>query len=88
MKAATVLSSKARAALAAGLETSHVAFARRYPGESPRRQPVHTVYGGAPVFESDSARKLGAIALQSLEEYAPRAETLRRILDLPRHLAS
>jgi citrate lyase beta subunit len=88
VKAATVLSSKSRAALAAGLKTSHAEFARRYPGESPRRQPVHTVYGGAPVFESDSARKLGAIALQSLEEYAPRAETLRRILDLPRHLAS
>ncbi|HVR95795.1 MAG TPA: phosphoenolpyruvate kinase [Thermoanaerobaculia bacterium] len=46
-------------------------FNRRYPGDSDRRQPVHTVYGGAHLFKSDSAGRLGAMALRSLEEHAP-----------------
>ena len=41
----------------------------RYPLETGRRQPVHTVYGGAHLFKSDSAGKLGAIALRTFEEY-------------------
>jgi citrate lyase beta subunit len=53
-----------------------------------RRQPVHTVYGGAHVFQSDSAVKLGALALEALEEFAPRADALAKILDIPRRLAS
>ncbi|MFQ5948276.1 MAG: phosphoenolpyruvate kinase [Acidimicrobiia bacterium] len=51
-------------------------LAAKYPGESGRRQPVHTVYGGAHIFSSDSAAKLGARALEILEQYAPDAETL------------
>jgi hypothetical protein len=43
--------------------------AERYPLEPDRRQPVHTVYGGAHLFKSDSAGKLGAIALRTLDEY-------------------
>ena len=42
----------------------------RYPLETGRRQPVHTVYGGAHLFKSDSAAKLGAIALRTFDEYA------------------
>src|SRR5689334_4244961 len=53
-----------------------------------RRQPVHTVYGGAHVFQSDSAVKLGKLALEALEEFAPRADALAKILGLPRGLAS
>jgi citrate lyase beta subunit len=37
----------------------------------PGRQPVHTVYGGAHLFRSDTPRKLGAIALAALRDYAP-----------------
>ena len=44
---------------------------QRYPGDSPTRQPVHTVYGGAHLFTSDIAHKLGAAALRALDEYAP-----------------
>ena len=43
--------------------------AERYPVDPDRRQPVHTVYGGAHLFKSDSAAKLGAIALRTLDEY-------------------
>lgn len=35
-----------------------------------RRQPVHTVYGGAHLFQPGSARKLGEIAIRALEAHA------------------
>ena len=63
------------------------AFARRYPGDSPRRQPVHTVYGGAQVFQSDTAPKLGAIARKALQEFAPSAPELGHVLGLEGKLA-
>ena len=43
--------------------------AERYPVEADRRQPVHTVYGGAHLFQADLAAKLGAHALQALDEF-------------------
>ncbi|MBK6515504.1 MAG: phosphoenolpyruvate kinase [Polyangiaceae bacterium] len=42
-----------------------------FPGEPARRQPVHTVYGGAHLFRRDTVRKLGALALRTLEEHGP-----------------
>src|SRR5438045_479084 len=64
------------AKISATLSEANKAFMRHYPGESNRRQAVHTVYGGAHLFRADSAQKLGTVALRSLEEYAPDAETL------------
>ena len=49
------------------------ALARAYPGEALGRQPVHTVYGGAQLFRSDSVPKLGALALKAFAEHAPSA---------------
>lgn len=46
-------------------------FTTAYPGESGRRQPLHTVYGGAHLFEADLAGKLGQLARASLQTYAP-----------------
>jgi len=51
-----------------------------YPGESNRRQPVHVVYGGAHLFKADAAKKLGAVALRNLKEYAPDAASLAAVL--------
>ena len=51
------------------LDESNAAFARRYPGESGRRQPVHTVYGGAHLFRAETAARLGQLAIRTLEEY-------------------
>ena len=65
------------------LSAANRAFLDRYPGESSRRQPVHVVYGGAHLFKSDSAKKLGAVALQTLEEYAPDANALAHALKMP-----
>ncbi len=54
-----------------------------YPGTSPERQPVHTVYGGAHLFKSDGARKLGELAVRSLDDYAPNFAIFARALGLP-----
>ena len=70
-----------------GLRSSLAAFASRYPGESARRQPVHTVYGGAHLFKSDTAPRLGSLAIRSFETYAPDAQSFARALDLPDKLA-
>ena len=56
------------------------AFTKNFPGESDQRQPVHTVYGGAQLFKADTARKMGAVALKSLREFAPDPDVLARVL--------
>lgn len=61
--------------------------AKDFPGESGRRQPVHTVYGGAHLFKSDTALRLGSLSMQAFEKYAPDAATLAKILGLPLSLA-
>jgi citrate lyase beta subunit len=53
------------------LDRGNVRVADRFPGDSPHRQPVHTVYGGAHLFKADAAPKLGAVALKALNEHAP-----------------
>jgi hypothetical protein len=66
--------------ISAALSDANKAFMRHYPGESNRRQAVHTVYGGAHLFKADSPPKLGAVALRSLQEYAPDAKSLADVL--------
>jgi citrate lyase beta subunit len=58
------------------LRTANLALTRRYPGDSGKRQPVHSVYGGAHLFKADAAAKLGALALRALDEFAPTAADL------------
>jgi citrate lyase beta subunit len=70
------------------LSGANLDFARRYPGDSGLRQPVHVVYGGAHLFRSDAAAKLGTIALRALEEYAPTPADLAEAAGLPETLAS
>jgi citrate lyase beta subunit len=65
------------------LDEASASFARRYPGETGRRQPVHTVYGGAHLFQAGIARRLGDLALVTLGEYAPDAITFARAVGLP-----
>ena len=64
------------------LDKGNVRVAERYPGDSPHRQPVHTVYGGAHLFKADAASKLGALALKALTEYAPDPATLATTIGL------
>src|SRR5262245_49273394 len=64
------------------LEQANQDFASRYPGESGRRQPVHTVYGGAHLFKADSKDRLGALALRALDQFAPDFLTFARAIGL------
>ena len=54
----------------------------RFPGESGARQPVHTVYGGAQLFKSDTTVKLGQLALRALNEFAPDPFVFARAIGL------
>jgi citrate lyase beta subunit len=67
----------------ATLDEAYASFAGRYPGETGRRQPVHTVYGGAHLFQAGTAGRLGNLALVTLQEYAPDAFTFARAVGLP-----
>jgi citrate lyase beta subunit len=64
------------------LGKANARVAKAYPGETGDRQPVHTVYGGAHLFRADSAARMGAVALASLEEYAPTDEAFAGVLKL------
>jgi len=60
------------------LHTANRAFAAAHPGDSGARQPVHTVYGGAHLFAAGTARKMGDVALRTLQEHAPTPAALAR----------
>ncbi len=83
----TTLSESSMQKITGSLKSAHSAFAARYPGESGRRQPVHTVYGGAHLFKSDTVVKLGSLAVRSLETYAPDAKTFAEAICLPMEMA-
>jgi citrate lyase beta subunit len=65
------------------LRRANEEFIRHYPGETGRRQPVHTVYGGAHLFKSDSAKRLGSLAQRSLDQFAPDFVAFARAIALP-----
>lgn len=69
------------------LRLATAGVAKRYPGETARRQPVHTVYGGAHLFRSDTSVKLGQLALRSFNAFAPDAATFASALELPVSMA-
>ena len=66
--------------ITAQLAEENRVFMEVYPGESDRRQAVHTVYGGAHLFKAGSTAKLGEVALRSLQEFAADAAQLTRVL--------
>ena len=68
--------------LSAKLQQANKKFADVYPGETGKRQPVHTVYGGAHLFKSDSATRLGGLARRSLDQFAPDFLTFARAIGL------
>lgn len=79
----TSLTPEASAASREALRRANVAFSHAYPGDSSRRQPVHTVYGGAHLFRAGTARKMGDLALAALRDYAPDSAALAHGLGLP-----
>ncbi len=69
--------------ISARLEQAHKAFQRRYPGFAGGRQPVHVVYGGAHLFRAGSTKRLGELALRSLDDYAPDFAVFAKAMGLP-----
>lgn len=67
------------------LAKTNAAFSNSNPGERNANQPVHTVYGGANLFKSDTALKLGKLGLKALTSYAPNWIVLAQALKLPGH---
>src|SRR5258708_1308644 len=53
-----------------------------------RRQPIHTVYGGAHLFKADTAARLGTTALRVMQEYAPDSAALAAVLGLTPEIAA
>src|SRR5688572_10661761 len=79
----TTLSTEALTEITERLRQSNQEFAARYPGETGRRQPVHTVYGGAHLFKAETTQRLGALALRALEQSAPGAVAFAKAVGLP-----
>jgi citrate lyase beta subunit len=78
----TTIPENALSVLLDALDKGNVRVADQFPGDSPQRQPVHTVYGGAHLFKADAAPKLGAIARRSLQEHAPDAAGFASVIGL------
>src|SRR6476660_6877694 len=67
------------------LKIANLKFQQTYPGDKPDRQAVHTVYGGANLFKSDTCIRMGEIALRNLRTYAPNFVILAKVLKLKGH---
>jgi len=66
----------------ARLSVANQEFERTYPGDSPLRQPVHVVYGGADLFKPNTIQKLGALAERAFLHAAPDPQALGRLLEV------
>jgi len=75
-------------AATADLERKLVPFNKRFPGSTGERQPVHTVYGGAHLFKSDTTKKLGEVALRFVQEYGRDPRTFAAAIGIPEKLAA
>ncbi|HYJ11240.1 MAG TPA: phosphoenolpyruvate kinase [Polyangiaceae bacterium] len=58
-------------------------LAASYPGDRAARQPIHTVYGGAQLYKAETTRRLGELALASLEAFGGTPEQLAAGIGLP-----
>lgn len=66
----------------ADLTKANQAFLKSYPGAGSGRQPIHSVYGGAQIFTSETAAKMSAASLKALKEMAPDSTSLVKALGL------
>jgi len=87
MTARTSLPDKKLAKALDRVQRAQARVLARYPGDSGARQAVHTVYGGAHLFTADTARKLGELALRSLDTFAPDAASFGEAIGIRGDLA-
>ncbi|MGW2823819.1 DUF6986 family protein [Streptomyces sp. NPDC001443] len=86
-KVTTSLAGTVGAEIGAFLAPVDAALERDYPGDPGTRQPVHTVYVPADVFEAGTVRSWGDRALAALDEHAPDAASFAAVLGLDDALA-
>ncbi|MEJ7769665.1 MAG: phosphoenolpyruvate kinase [Chitinophagaceae bacterium] len=79
------IKNREKEALLNELGIANLKFQKEYPGDKPDRQPVHTVYGGANLFKSDTCIKMGEVALRNLYEYAPNFVMMAKVLKFDGH---
>jgi citrate lyase beta subunit len=84
----TSLAADALAPIVDKLKRANLAITKTFPGDSPNRQPVHTVYGGAQLFKAGTAQRSSEIALQALKEYGGEPAAFAAALGIPAALAS
>src|SRR5205807_4466992 len=87
MSAKTTLSTRNLSPVLSKLKAANARTGRLFPGDPIERQPVHTVYGGAHLFRSDSTHKLGLLALKALHQYAPEPAVFAQVLGIPDKIA-
>ncbi len=80
--AEVTLSAEQLAPMMQSLARANADFAARYPGVSLARQPVHTVYGGAQLYRPGAAEKLGRLAREHFEQWAPTSELMAAALGI------
>jgi citrate lyase beta subunit len=78
----TTLTSEIAAPILEPLIQANQAHDAQFPGDPIERQPVHTVYGGAHLFKTETAATLGAMALKLLADYAPGPKELAACVGL------
>lgn len=76
------LTESSLADLLANLREANNRFDAKYRDEPGRRQPVHTVYGGAHLFKADTVSYLGRVATRSLDQFAPDALVFAKAIGL------
>ena len=64
------------------LQAANTAFQEIYPGDKPDRQAVHTLYGGANLFNAEATAKMGAKSLEIFNTYAPDFMSFGKIFHL------
>jgi len=64
----TTLTADVLRPIAAELARANATHDALFPGDPSDRQPVHTVYGGAHLFKSDTASTLGSLAIHFLRQ--------------------
>ena len=77
-----ILTSDRTSGILSQLSGANQSFESDYPGKSLLRQPVHTIYGGAHLFEADSAKEIGKLANKSLNDFAPNFISFAKALGL------
>jgi len=83
----TSLAPDALAPIVEKLKRANLAISATFPGDSPHRQPVHTVYGGAQLFKATTAPRSSEIALAALNEYGEDPISFAEALGIPLALA-